>query len=105
MEEILTLLPVLFVAIMMNIAAGIYYNIGTKKLCFRWTTLIAGIMKAAIISCIFIGAAYCFEKTDLSSAGLTPVFVMTSAIVLYVGKALTSLGKILGINIASNKEA
>lgn len=34
MKEIIKLLPVLFVAIAMNIGAGLYYNIGTKKLNF-----------------------------------------------------------------------
>lgn len=99
MAEILNLLPVLGVAIAMNIGAGLYYNIGTKKFSFNWKTLISGIFKAAIVAGIFIGTAYCFDATDLSSIGVTPTFVITSAITLYVGKALISLGKILGIEI------
>ena len=99
MKEILNLLPVLAVAIAMNIGAGLYYNIGTKNLTFNLKTLITGIIKAAIVAGMFIGTAYCFEATDLSSIGVTPVFVMMSAITLYVGKALISLGKILGVEI------
>ena len=99
MKEILNLLPVLAVAIAMNIGAGLYYNIGTKKLTFNLKTLITGIVKAAIVAGMFVGTAYCFEATDLSSIGVTPVFVMMSAITLYVGKALLSLGKILGVEI------
>ena len=99
MKEILNLLPVLAVAIAMNIGAGLYYNIGTKNLTFNWKTLITGIIKAVIVAGMFIGTAYCFEATDLSSIGVTPVFVMMSAITLYVGKALLSLGKILGVEI------
>ena len=101
MTEILNLLPVLAVAISMNIGAGLYYNIGTKNLAFNWKVLISGIIKAAIVAGMFIGTAYCFEATDLSSIGVTPIFVMTSAITLYVSKALISLGKILGIEINS----
>lgn len=101
MTEILNLLPVLAVAISMNIGAGLYYNIGTKNLAFNWKVLISGIVKAAIVAGMFIGTAYCFEATDLSSIGVTPIFVMTSAITLYVSKALISLGKILGIEINS----
>lgn len=101
MTEILNLLPVLAVAIAMNIGAGLYYNIGTKNLAFNWKVLISGIIKAAIVAGMFIGTAYCFETTDLSSIGVTPIFVMTSAITLYVSKALISLGKILGIEINS----
>lgn len=99
MTEILTLLPVLTVAILMNIGAGLYYNIGTKKLRFDFNKLLSGIAKAAIVAGMFIGTAYCFEATDLSSIGVTPIFVMMSAITLYVGKALMSLGKILGIEV------
>ena len=99
MKEILNLLPVLAVAIAMNIGAGLYYNIGTKKLTFNWKILITGIIKAVIVAGMFIGTAYCFEATDLSSIGITPIFVMMSAITLYVSKALVSLGKILGIEV------
>lgn len=99
MNEILNLLPVLAVAIAMNIGAGLYYNIGTKQLSFNWKILFSGIIKAAIVGGMFIGTAYCFEATDLSSIGVTPIFVMMAAITLYVGKAIVSLGKILGIEI------
>lgn len=99
MTEIIKLLPVLAIAISMNIASGLYYNIGTQKLKFEWNVLISGIIKAAIVAFLFIGTAYCFEATDLSSIGVTPVFVMMSAITLYVAKALISLGKILGVDI------
>lgn len=102
MIEILKLLPVLAVAIAMNISAGMYYSIGTQKLSFNYKVLITGVIKAVIIAGIFIGTAYCFEATDLSSIGVKPIFVMTSAITLYVGKALVSLGKILGIEVKTN---
>ncbi len=99
MKDILNLLPVLFVAITMNIGAGLYYNIGAKNLNFSRKIFITGIIKAAIVAGLFIGAAYCFIKTELSSIGVTPVSIITSAIALYVGKALISLGKILGIEV------
>ena len=104
MNEILTLLPVLSVAILMNLGAGLYYSIGTKKTAFNSKIFLSGIIKAAIIAGMFIGTAYCFEATDLSSIGVTPIFVMTSAIILYVGKALISLGKILGLEIKTKQE-
>ena len=99
MAEIIKLLPVLAIAISMNIAAGMYYSIGTKELLFSWKKFISGITKAAIVTFLFIGTSYCFESTDLSSLGVEPMFIMTSAIALYVGKAVVSLGKILGIEI------
>lgn len=87
----------------MNTIAGLYYNIGKKKLTFDKHILFSGIIKALIICSMFIGTAYCFQKTDLSSIGVTPVFVMTSAITLYVGKSVTSLCKILGIELNTDK--
>lgn len=99
MKEIIELLPVLFLAISMHLVTGIYYNIGTKKLHFSFKTFFSGILKAIIVAGIFLGTAYCFEVTDLSSIGVTPIFIMTAAITLYVGKTLVSLGKILGIEV------
>ena len=103
MNEVLTLLPVLAVAIVMNIAAGIYYNVGTQDIEFNFKKLLSGIIKAGIVAGIFIGTAYCFEATDLSSIGVTPVFVIMSAITIYVGKALTSVAKILGVSIETDE--
>ncbi len=97
MSEILQMLPVLAVAVGIHIATGMYYNIGTQKIHFNLTTLITGIAKALTVAVTFIGSAFCFEAADLSSIGITPSFAMISAILLYVGKALGSLGKILGI--------
>lgn len=99
MKEIVELLPVLLVAVVMNIAAGTYFNIEKENLKFSFKKLVSGIVKAAIVGGMFIGTAYCFEATDLSSVGITPIFVMLSAISLYVGKAVVSLGKILGVEI------
>lgn len=106
MKEILNLMPALFVAIAMNISAGLYYNIGTKKLSFDWQILLSGVIKASIIVGIFLGTTYCFQATDLSSIGITPNFIITSAICLYVTKALISLSKILGVpvNISTNQD-
>ena len=99
MKEIINLLPVLLVAILMNIIAGTYFNICSENIDFSWKKLASGIVKAVIASGMFLGTAYCFEKTDLSSIGITPSFVMSSAISLYVGKALISLSKMLGVDI------
>lgn len=103
MNEIINLLPVLFIAILMNICGGLYYSIGTKNLSFSPQILASGIIKAAIVAGMFIGTAYCFMSTDLSSIGVSPEFIMTSAITIYVTKALISLGKILGIEVNSKE--
>jgi hypothetical protein len=99
MQEIIALLPVLLIAILMNIAAGTYFNIEKGNINFSWKKFISGIIKGIIIGGMFIGTAYCFDATDLSSIGIKPIFIMLSAISLYVGKAIISLGKILGVSI------
>lgn len=104
MNEIIKMLPVLTVAILMNIGAGLYYSIGAKNLQFDLKKLVNGIIKALIICGMFVGTAYCFDATDLSSIGVTPQFIMNSAIIIYVGKSVNSLGKILSVNIENKKE-
>ena len=103
MTEIIKLLPILAIAISMNLFGGLYYNIGTKKISFSWNMLISGIIKAIIVAYIFIGMSLCSEAIDLSSVGIDPMFIMVSAIALYFGKAGITLAKILGIEIKTNQ--
>ena len=101
MGEMLIQLGLLAVAIICNILCGIYYNINIKDANFDWYKLVNGVLKAIIISAVAIGMAFVFEnKPELSEAvGVTPNFVINSAIILYVSKALVGLGKILGIKV------
>ena len=101
MSEMLIQLGLLAVAIICNILCGIYYNINIKEANFDWYKLVNGVLKAIVISVVAIGMAFVFEnKPELSEAvGVTPNFVINSAIILYVSKALVGLGKILGIKV------
>ena len=101
MSEMLIQLGLLAVAIICNILCGIYYNINIKDANFDWYKLVNGVLKAIVISVVAIGMAFVFEnKPELSEAvGVTPNFVINSAIILYVSKALVGLGKILGIQV------
>ena len=101
MSEMLIQLGLLAVAIICNILCGIYYNINIKDANFDWYKLVNGVLKAIVISAVAIGMAFVFEnKPELSDAvGVTPNFVINSAIILYVSKALVGLGKILGIKV------
>ena len=101
MSEMLIQLGLLAVAIICNILCGIYYNINIKDANFDWYKLVNGMLKAIVISAVAIGMAFVFEnKPELSEAvGVTPNFVINSAIILYVSKALVGLGKILGIKV------
>lgn len=105
MLEILNYLPLLGIAVVCNILCGIYYNINVKEIKFDWVKLLNGIIKAIIVIVVFIGTAYIFDQMkELTEAlGVTPKFIMVSAITLYVGKVLVSLGKILGVDVVLGK--
>ena len=101
MIEILNYLPLLGIAVICNILCGIYYSINMKEISFDWNKLFNGIRKAIIVIVVFIGMAYIFDQMkELAEAlGVTPKFIMVSAITLYTSKVLISLGKILGVEI------
>ena len=101
MIEILNYLALLGIAVICNILCGIYYSINMKEISFNWNKLFNGIMKAIIVIVVFIGMAYIFDQMkELAEAlGVTPKFIMVSAITLYTSKVLISLGKILGVEI------
>ena len=63
LEMILKYLPVLGVAISVNIILGLYNNISNIKETFEWRKLINGIIKAICVSASFVGLAYCFDAT------------------------------------------
>lgn len=105
LTNITHLLPTLAVTIVINVLLGLYNNLSIDKCNFDWKILINGIIKAAIIACAFMGIAYAFDSTDLSSIGVTPDLIMNSAIILYMGKAIQNLIKILGLtNINVNNK-
>lgn len=99
MQDILNYLPVLLVSMGMNILLGVYYKIGISKVSFDPKLLLNGVGKAAIIGIVFVGMAFCFDRVDLSSLGVSPCIFMHSAIFLYMGKVLNKLAKILGVQV------
>ena len=100
MLEIIKLLPVLSVAIMLNIATGTWYNIDVTKIKFNKRKFLNGLFKALIVSLSFIGLAYIVSAVPQIAEQLPmlPTVVMISAIALYTVKATLSLMKILGVN-------
>lgn len=93
----------LCIAALVNVLLGLYNNIGVEGYKFDVRKLINGLIKAVIIIVAFIGVAYCFDITDLNSLGLTPDMIVNTAIILYVGKSLQNLTKILGIETSLKK--
>lgn len=97
LANITHLLPTLAIAIAINVLLGLYNNISIDKCDFDWKVLVNGVIKAAIVAASFMGIAYAFDSTDLSAIGVTPDLIMNSAIILYMGKAVQNLIKILGV--------
>ena len=93
----------LCVAALVNVLLGLYNNIGVEGYKFDIRKLINGLIKAVIVIVAFIGIAYCFDITDLNSLGLTPDIIVNAAIVLYIGKSLQNLTKILGVETSLKK--
>ena len=93
----------LCIAALVNVLLGLYNNIGVERYKFDIRKLINGLIKAVIIIVAFIGIAYCFDITDLNSLGLTPDMIVNTAIILYVGKSLQNLTKILGVETSLKK--
>ena len=93
----------LCIAALVNVLLGLYNNIGVEGYKFDVRKLINGLIKAVIIIVAFIGIAYCFDITDLNSLGLTPDMIVNTAIILYVGKSLQNLAKILGVEASLKK--
>jgi len=98
MAEVIGMLPILGIAILMNVLMGTFYNVSVKELAFDRSKFIDGIFKALSIAFTFIGLAFCFDRTDLlRGVGVTPMMIMDAAIVVYVTKVLVNLCKVLGV--------
>lgn len=99
--EIFDSLKILLIAVICNILCGAYYNVSVKDIKFDWIKLLNGVIKALIVGIIAVGMSYVFgQMPELTEAiGITPMMIMNSAIILYVGKTLVGLGKILGVNV------
>lgn len=103
MENIITYLPLLAIAIAVNMALGVFGKLGVEKIPFDRHIFVNGIIKAAIIGVSFVGLAYIFDFVDLTSLGISPDLIMSAAIILYTGKACTKLASILGVTVEKNQ--
>lgn len=101
MENIVNSLPILAVAMVLNVLFGIYNSIVNSDVKFDKTLLIKGVAKSILIGSGFIGLAFCFDRTDLSMLGIEPYAIMNMAIILYVSKFINNFAKVLGIDISN----
>ena len=101
MMEIIKLLPVLCVAMILNIACGTWYNIKIDTMTFDWNIFLDGLKKALIIGVSFVGLAYIvMEVPQVTDAlGVAPSGIITLAIIGYTVKFVAQLAKILNITV------
>ena len=106
MNEALTQLGLLAVAVICNILCGVYYNVNIKSFDFDWYKLMNGVLKACIVGAIALGMATVFQYMPelAESVGVTPEFVINISIVLYASKTMVGLGKILGVKIETKEK-
>lgn len=105
LNMIIIYLPILGIAILINIILGMYYNIGISCECFNIKKLLSGVIKSVVIASAFIGLAYCFDATqtiiNIGTFELNPELIMTSAITIYMVKDTMTLASILGVKKAN----
>lgn len=99
MQEAIQLLGLLGLAVISNILGGMYVNVNIKDFKFEWQKLVNGIIKAIIISFMFLSLAYIIEQIpDLESVlGVQPKTMIISAIGIYVAKTGQHLIDIFGL--------
>mgnify|MGYP003486673512 FL=1 len=99
MQEAIQLLGLLGLAVISNILGGMYVNVNIKDFKFDWQKLVNGIIKAIIISFMFLSLAYIIEQIpDLESVlGVQPKTMIISAIGIYVAKTGQHLIDIFGL--------
>ena len=99
MQEAIQLLGLLGLAVISNILGGMYINVNIKDFKFEWQKLVNGIIKAIIISFMFLSLAYIIEQIpDLESVlGVQPKAMIISAIGIYVAKTGQHLIDIFGL--------
>ena len=99
MQEAVQLLGLLGLAVISNILGGMYINVNIKDFKFEWQKLVNGIIKAIIISFMFLSLAYIIEQIpDLESVlGVQPKTMIISAIGIYVAKTGQHLIDIFGL--------
>lgn len=98
LQECIKNLPILFLCIVANIAAGTLASVSIDKISFDKKKLVDGIARAAVVAVGVIVLAFAFDRLDLSSLGFTPATVVSTGIVVYAAKLGTNVIKLLGLS-------
>lgn len=105
LQECIQNLPILFLCMAGNIAAGTLASMTIDQIKFDKVTFVNGICKAVIAGVGIIILAYAFDKIDLSSIGFQPNTVVNAGIIAYAAKLGGNVIKLLNLSNAFNKTA
>lgn len=102
LTEVLSLLPVLLTAMVMNTLTGVYQKIGIEKIGFDWKIFINGVIKLVIIFTCLLGCAYCCDQVTFLDLGeMAPTLIIEVGITGYVGKVAYNLFNIIKSHVSS----
>ena len=105
LQECIQNLPILFLCMAGNIAAGTLASVTIDQIKFDKVTFINGICKAVIAGVGIIILAYAFDKIDLSSLGFQPNTVVNAGIIAYAAKLGGNVIKLLNLTNVFTKTA
>lgn len=105
LQECIQNLPILFLCMAGNIAAGTLASVTIDQIKFDKVTFINGICKAVIAGVGIIILAYAFDKIDLSSIGFQPNTVVNAGIIAYAAKLGGNVIKLLNLTNLVSKNA
>lgn len=105
LQECIQNLPILFLCMAGNIAAGTLASVTIDQIKFDKVTFINGICKAIIAGVGIIILAYAFDKIDLSSIGFQPNTVVNAGIIAYAAKLGGNVIKLLNLTNLVSKNA
>ena len=105
LQECIQNLPILFLCMAGNIAAGTLASVTIDQIKFDKVTFINGICKAIIAGVGIIILAYAFDKIDLSSIGFQPNTVVNAGIIAYAAKLGGNVIKLLNLTNLVGKNA
>lgn len=91
------LIGILFVLIVLNIAAGTVASVLIEGDPFDKKFFVTGIIKAFVACIALIALAYVFGVVDLSALGFEPQTAISSGIAVYAAKLLRNVTKLIGI--------
>lgn len=93
--ECLGYIPLLGIAMVLNIIIGTFNNVSLKKETFKIRILFRGIVKALIVCLASLGLAYIMDNIHVDVSIMTPSSLLEAAVIYYSGKVALGMKTML----------